>query len=377
MTTYRYISADNHLDLKWMPPDLWQARVPAKYRDRAPKVVDEDGKKMWTWEGNLHGPSASGDDNIGELQESAFGKSGVELQPGSLPPSDSEILLAHMDLAHIWSHMIYGPTRKQRFNDLELDLICNQAYNDFLLELNSAAPERIVGLPNVPNKAPETCVDEVRRLAETGIKGVEFSIYTAAEPVWSPVWEPLWSLLEEAGIVLGFHIGAAAGEPYPPNEFGRYPAHFCYSPFATQTAMAQIIFSGALDRHPDLKVVFAECRVGWLPFFIEHMDRQARERPTDVPLSLQPSEYWQRQVAATFEDDVVGAKLLKEDWSHLKGTVMWGADYPHNPVSWPNTDELMGWLMEGVEPDVVHDAVYGRAADFYKITPPADGVDRP
>jgi predicted TIM-barrel fold metal-dependent hydrolase len=201
---------------------------------------------------------------------------------------------------------------------------------------------------------------------------VEFSIFTAAEPVWSPVWEPLWSVAEEAGTPIGFHIGAEAGKPYPPMENGRYPAHFCFSPFATQRAMAEIIFAGTFDRHPALKAVFAECRIGWLSFFIEHMDRQQRERRTDVPLQLKPSEYWRRQMAGTFEDDAIGGHLLGHDWSNLQYGVMWGSDYPHNPVTWPETDRLMEWLMDGVPEDVARSALYGRACEFFGLEMPAD-----
>lgn len=380
MGSYRAISVDNHLDLKWMPTDLWQQRVPARFRDRAPKVVDTGESKadhhdkvgtlVWEWEGQKRGPSAADEDNSFALE--TFTEAGVETPVGSLPPSDPKVLIGHMDAAGIWAHMIYGPTRKMLFDDPELDAVCNRAYNDYMIEMSNAAPGRIVGLPNMPTKFPEQCVAEAQRMAEAGAKGVEFSIFTAAEPVWSPVWEPLWSVLEETGLVLGFHIGAKAGEPYPPNEHGRYPAHFCSSPFSTQTAMAQIVFSGALDRHPELKVVFAECRTGWLPFFIEHMDRQARERPTDVPLSMLPSEFWKRQMAASFEDDLAGGQLLREDWSHLQYGVMWGADYPHNPVSWPDTEKVFSWMLDGVDPDVSYDARIGRAASFYQLDLPDD-----
>ncbi len=368
---YRYISADNHLDLLWCPPDLWQSRVPASMREQAPKVELIDGTARWVWEGKVWGASASaGTDAETAFTENALKTEVGTLAPGSLPPSTPDIMLSHMDRSHVWAHVIYGFTRKQRFEDPELDKVCNRAFNDFMFDLSAAAPERIIGLPSLPTAFPDECAQEAKRAAAAGAKGVEFSIFTAAEPIWSPVWEPLWSVLDETGLVLSMHIGAPAGTPYPPHEHGRYPAHFCFSPFATQRPMAEIIFSGVLERHPALKVVFGECRTGWLPFFIEHMDRQARERPTDVKLSLKPSEYWQRQMSATFEDDKVGVELLKQDWSHLQYMVMWGSDYPHNSVTWPNTDQLIDELFIGVPQDVRNSALYGRACDFYGLAMP-------
>jgi predicted TIM-barrel fold metal-dependent hydrolase len=374
MTTkpYRFNSADTHLDLKWMPEDLWTKRLPKKFQELAPRVVVQDnGKAQWTWEGKNHGESAIGGADSQDFSGSVFARAGIHLEPGTLPPSNPGVLIEHMDVAQIWAAAIYGPTRKPLFSDLELGDACNSAYNDFLLEMNKTEPNRIMALLNLPNQSIEKTIIEAKRIAALGIvKGVEFSIYTAEEPIWHPRWEPLWSILEESRIVLNFHIGGKAGEPYPPKENGRYPAHFCYSPFATQTAMAQIVFSGVLDRHPNLKIIFGECRVGWLPFFIEHMDRQARERPTDIKLEMRPSEYWKRQMAASFEDDVIGAKLLADPESHLQYMVVWGSDYPHNPISWPGTADLMSWLMKDVPEDVYFDAVYGRVAKFFELKDP-------
>jgi predicted TIM-barrel fold metal-dependent hydrolase len=375
MTEYRYVSADQHLDLLWTPPDLFQSRVPARLREAAPKVVATPEGARWEWEGQLRQPSASGGGAgerlpAGVLGESALKAVAGELMAGVLPPSDPGVLLEHMDRAGIWAATIYGPTRKMQFADGELAMACNRAWNDFMLEFSAAAPGRIVGLPDIPTWEPGAAAAEARRVLAAGARGVEFSVF-GAEPVWSPAWEPLWSVLEEAGAPAGMHIGARPGEPYPPREHGRYPAHFCLSPFVTQRPMAELVFSGTLDRHPGLKVVFAECRVGWLPFFIEHMDRQQRERPTDVRLALKPSEYWRRQLAATWEDDKIGAELLKSPWSHLQYVTMWGSDYPHNPVTWPDTSALMSWLIAGVPADVAHSALAGRACDFFNLTFPA------
>src|SRR5947209_160421 len=43
-------SADDHLI---EPPHLWVERVPAKYRETCPRVVEVDGRQAWEYEGEL------------------------------------------------------------------------------------------------------------------------------------------------------------------------------------------------------------------------------------------------------------------------------------------------------------------------------------
>ena len=44
---YRIISADDHIDLQWLPKDLWQKRVPLPLQERAPRVVDTPDGPYW------------------------------------------------------------------------------------------------------------------------------------------------------------------------------------------------------------------------------------------------------------------------------------------------------------------------------------------
>jgi predicted TIM-barrel fold metal-dependent hydrolase len=238
--------------------------------------------------------------------------------------------------------------------------------------LGAAAPERLLGLPNLPSRVPEACVPELERLAKQGVKAVEFSVFDAAVPLYDRAWEPLWAAAEEAGIPLCAHIGDRWGTPYPPNENGRSRAHFSMVPFVAGEGITHVVFSGVLERHPNLKVCFAECRVGWIPFLISWMDRQIRERPDDpsAPLSMLPSEYIKRQVRFTFEDDIVGTKLIREPWSCLQETAMWGADYPHGQGVWPNPEPILDELFEGLDPAVKRAVVHDTAAEFFGIKSP-------
>jgi hypothetical protein len=44
---YHIISADDHIDMPWLPKDLWQKRVPAQWRERAPRVADTTDGPYW------------------------------------------------------------------------------------------------------------------------------------------------------------------------------------------------------------------------------------------------------------------------------------------------------------------------------------------
>src|SRR5678815_731759 len=42
------ISADSHIDIGWLPADTFTSRVPAAWRDRAPRIVTTDtGEQQW------------------------------------------------------------------------------------------------------------------------------------------------------------------------------------------------------------------------------------------------------------------------------------------------------------------------------------------
>ena len=51
----RVISADDHIDLTYLPQDLWQKRLPAKHRDKGPRVEQGPTGLIWVREGRRWG----------------------------------------------------------------------------------------------------------------------------------------------------------------------------------------------------------------------------------------------------------------------------------------------------------------------------------
>lgn len=366
---YRYVSADNHLNTQWLPKQLWQERLPVRLRDRGPRVVESDAGSFWTWEGRRHKESADGSSHA-RLRAKEFPD--VSIPDGVLPPSDLRIVAEHMDQAGIWGAVFFGDTRKWAVEDPELHAAMYRAYNDFCLERTAAAMGRFVYLPNLPSASPTECIAELRRVADRGARAVELSVFDLGAPLHDAVWETLWREAVERDVVLCSHTGHGAGKPFPPKEHGQAHVHHATSPFVAARPIAEMVFGGVFERHPRLLWIMAEARIGWLPFLLSWMDRQVSIReagPLDS-LSFRPSEYVRRNVRVTFEDDVVGGRLLHEPWAELHDIVLWGCDYPHPQGVWPDPDPVVERMLGGLAPALRQEIVFGRAARIFGIGGP-------
>lgn len=360
----RLVSADSHLDLAWVSPQAWQEGLPNRMRVDGPKVMETDRGSMWCWEGAPQAASAAGSGNALFLKE-FFGQFGVPCAPGSLPPSDPDYLQSHLDGAGVSAQVMFPPVDGLKFRDEALRLACVRAYNNYVLTLGEATEGRIIPLAILPTASPQACAAEARWAAEQGFRGLEFNAMLAAEPMWSPVWDDLYDVVAEVGVPLCMHISATPGVK-PVTHHGQWPAYVVQASFAVSEAILSLLFSGALDRRPGLRVLLGECRVGWLPFLMQQADA-ASERDTDVPMSLTPAEIWQRQIAATFEEDRIGARLLGQKWSNLAGTVMWASDYPHNHNVCFDPHPVLEEIFADIPSAVADHACYGKAAEWFRL----------
>src|SRR5262249_59073480 len=84
-------------------------------------------------------------------------------------------------------------------------------------------------------------------------------------------------------------------------------------PMQLDEPLAMMVYSGVLERRPQLTLVLAESGIGWLPYFVRRMDAAAEKhvaKAQDYKLRAAPSEIFRRQVYATFEEEPLGPELL-------------------------------------------------------------------
>jgi len=373
----RVMSADSHMDLIFLPPDTFVSRAPAKWRDRVPRVVERDGKKIWV----------SGDDSLGPYGVYGPGVTGGKrgrilaqegFASGQTRPSNPAERREDQARDGVEAEIIYGIIGISRgllqgnkgIGDPELLAVVYHAYNDYIADFNRSIPGRFFGLGCLPNHDAGAAADELRYCAERGLPGAVLVPWTRAMPVWHEMWEPLWTTAEETGLVLSFHVFEGGGVTVGHEIRGvRHPAASgawtVVAPLQLDEILSSVILCGVPERHPKLKLVLGESGIGWLPYILERLDDTYEERlADDLRLPLLPSDYFKRQIYATFQKDFHGVRAMAEI---APDNVMWGSDYPHRDGTWPFSQKAIEAEFQGVDESTKRKMLWENVRRVYGI----------
>ena len=201
-----------------------------------------------------------------------------------------------------------------------------RAINDDLAELARSHPDRFVPLGAVPMQDPAAAVAELQRCAEElTFPGIEMSTHIEGVELSDAVYAPLWERIEELGMVAFIH---PTGFTEPTRFVEHYFLNTIGHPLEETISAGRLIFDGVMERHPDLKVVFAHGG-GFLPTYAGRFDHAYHARE-DVRHGLPrpPSEYLSRFFFDTmvFEPDQLTFLIDKYGADH----VLLGTDYPYD-----------------------------------------------
>jgi predicted TIM-barrel fold metal-dependent hydrolase len=396
------VSTDDHV---LETPDIWQDRLPARFRDTGPRVVRErgvvrgfaaaehgyeprdDGRwcDVWHYE-DVVMPLLRGTAQVG-FDVSGEGQHGItleEVRPGCY---DVEARLADMDLNGVAASLTF-PNEFVRFagqrflmaKDKELALLCVRAYNDWVLDC-WAGPSggRLIPLGIVPLWSPELAVEEVVRTADRGVRAVAFTELPAnlgLPSIFSGHWDPLFATCNETGTVLAIHIGS--GSKMLGTSADSYRA--VSSSLVHVNSMMSLtdwLASGLLPRYPHLRLLFAECQIGWVPYQLQRMDYVWRDysawawgdRKGHDVLPEPPSAYFRKQVLCSFFDDEHGVRSIEE--AGLVDNVSLEVDYPHGDSTWPRSAEVAESIVRRLNPADAEKVIRGNGERFLNLSPKA------
>jgi predicted TIM-barrel fold metal-dependent hydrolase len=361
------ISADDHIDLTYVPADLFQTRLPQRFREAGPRVVDGPDGPMWIREDRRWGPWGS---KRADNKLIVFDRAGLDEQPepGVWRATCPRYRLADMDAEGVYAQVLYN-FLNWSFADRELKAACARAFNDWLAEeMCAAAPDRLIGLATLPD-LPSQAGTELARAHKLGLRGGFFEVFSAGTPIFDDAWTPLWEAAADLGCPITVHSGTGSHSlnKAPATAPWRSPANAAVLGIQLEEVLAAVMMAGVLDRHPKLKFVLGESGIGWIPHVLERLDFEVANYAPLLdakPYSASASEIFRRQVYATFTEDRFGLAnldLIGEE------NVMWAADYPHGDGAFPHSQAVVARQFAGMDPAVTRKVTWENAARLYCI----------
>ena len=370
----RIFDTDHHVT---PPPDMWTSRMPKKYQDIAPRVVDlPDGGQAWSFDGGaiMH---LFGLENVGGREPTELS---WKTHYDELPKSyyEPQARLEAMDRDGIDVALLFPSVAGQAaaIYDDETFSAHIQAYNDGIWDwAQEGDPKRMLPAAHLPNRGVEMTMQELDRVVKKGFVHFQYTGSPSSSPLPVAGDDPFWAMVQETGIVVSMHGGSSAGRPKPKAPAKASPAPPVHdqemiaamrsSGLGAQTALGVMILSGVLERFPKLKVSLIETSTGWLPQFLNQLDAVYTQHRWlgEQKLSRLPSEY-AKQVLISVDREMQGIKHR-----HQVGVdnITFGTDYPHIGSFWPHTRFYIDLLFDGVPEDEREKILWSNAATMYGV----------
>jgi predicted TIM-barrel fold metal-dependent hydrolase len=350
------ISVDDHIV---EPPDMFNNHLPKKYIDDAPQLVhNPDGSDTWQFRTTVI-PNVALNAVAGRPKdEYGLEPQGLdEIRPGCYNVDER---VKDMNAGGILASMCFPSFpgfagRLFATEDSDFSLALVQAYNDWHIdEWCGAHPGRFIPMALPVIWDAEACANEVRRVSKKGVHSLTFTENPAAMGYPSfhdPYWNPLWKALVDTDTVLSVHIGSS-GRLSIPSVDSPPDVMITLQPMNIVQAAADLLWSKPIKDYPELKIALSEGGTGWIPYFLERVDRTYEMHATWTLQDFggkKPSEVFRDHFLTCFISDPLGVKLRHEIGLH---NISWEADYPHSDSMWPGApEELHEVLVREQVPD--------------------------
>ena len=161
--------------------------------------------------------------------------------------------------------------------------------NDDLANLVNKYPKKYIGLGSLPMQDPELAVQELFRIRELGLKGVQVGSNIEDKNLNEPDFYPVWEACEKLGLAVLVHPWNMMGKK---NMKKYWLPWLVGMPAETSRAMCSMIFGGIFDKFPNLRVNFCHASGSFLST-IGRIEHGFNSRPDLVAVDNQknPREY--------------------------------------------------------------------------------------
>jgi len=373
MNSLVLVSVDDHCV---EPANVFDGRMPARYADRAPRIVEKDGNQIWVFEGES--ASYLGLNAVAGRPPDEWGLNPTRYDEMRRACWDIDERVRDMSADGLLAQLCF-PTFPQfcgqyfnRQKDKDLVVATIRAYNDWNIEVWAGShPGRQIPCALVPLWDAELAAKEIRRVALMGCHSVAFSEnpYKLGYPsLHSDHWEPFFAACADEATVICTHLGSSSEIPVTSPD-APMDVSVVLVPTTLQHTAVDIVWSGVFGRYPSLKWALSEGGIGWVPYILERMDYTYKRHSCWTGSNFGgklPSEVFREHVITCFIEDHAGI----ENRHHMNlDFICLESDYPHSDSSWPRTPEQVAEFMAPLDPTEVDKITHLNALRHFQFDP--------
>jgi len=213
-----------------------------------------------------------------------------------------------------------------------MEVTLGTAYNRWFADRILAADEKLGSMIYLPFNDVEASIKTVEEFADNP-DVVGFMITSVRfKPVHHNRYMKLYSMIEETGKPLGFHAGYHWNDEWMTqiNRFGAM--HALSFTWCNVVHMTNWVWNGLCEKFPDMKVVWIESGLAWVPWLMQRLDHTYLMRTSEAPLLKKlPSEYMREMyyTSQPLETDHPKAVDLTFEMIDAPNTLMYASDWPH------------------------------------------------
>lgn len=248
----------------------------------------------------------------------------------------AEVIFPEVSFAKICSPMVMGADWGKMLS----------SFNDAIGDFAATSPERLLCAYQIMPYDIDWALKEVDRIVAKGARCIQLPPYPVEyglRDYYHDEYKPLFAKIQDAGLTILQHLDTKEDfyehierDPTPMRGIAMgMPA------MQMQEVFAYWLLTGIMEDFPKLKVVFVEPGLGWLPFLFETiLDGRIKQGHYKFPkLKLLPSEYFKRQMGATFMYEPYGLKIANDYFG--PDVLYWSTDFPHPATCWPNSRAMI------------------------------------
>jgi predicted TIM-barrel fold metal-dependent hydrolase len=369
------VSVDDHVI---EPANMFEEFMPAKYLDRAPKLVsDEVGEKWVFGEGETRNVGLNA--VAGRVPEE-YGLEPTNFDEIRIGCFDVDERVRDMDANGVLGSLNFPSMARfcgqffasRAAQDPDLALAVLQAYNDWHIDAWCGSyPERFIPCSIPPIWDPQLMAAEVHRTAAKGSHCVSFSMNPHAlglPSLHGDHWDPFWQACDETDTVVTLHIGSGGLEVQTSPDAPMNVRITCSGINIYPTA-ADLVWSPIFQKFTNVKVALAEGGIGWIPYFLERIDYTYEHHKAWTRPQLGgrlPSEIFRERIITCFIVDKFGLANLG---AMNEDMVAWECDYPHSDTTWPHSPEVVADSVAGLTDQQIDKITHANAMRLFSYDP--------